>query len=97
MTKETNILAQQISNVKEKHIKKEIVSRKSTVTPYRIIVDVLIDLFGPLLIGISLGVFCRNMFDTSPSLTIGLGLLGAVAGLVSVVRYAIELDKKGMK
>ena len=97
MTKETNSLAQKIKKVKEKHIKKDSCSEKRSVSAYTIILDVMIDLFGPLLVGVSLGVFCRNMFSTSPSLTVGLGLLGALTGLFSVVRYAIELDKKGMK
>ena len=97
MTKETIGLAQKINKVKEKHIKKDSCAGKCGVSPCQVVADVLIDLFGPLLVGISLGVFCRNMFATSPSLTVGLGLLGALAGLVSVVRYAIELDKKGVK
>lgn len=96
MTKKTKDLAAKIKQMQEKQKTEEKFSKNEKTTAYQIITDVLINLFGPLVVGVSLGICCQNLFETSPSLTVGLGLLGAVSGLFSVVQYAMHLDERSV-
>ncbi|MBQ8250711.1 MAG: AtpZ/AtpI family protein [Alphaproteobacteria bacterium] len=93
MTKETKALAEKINTLKNKQVKKEEVSTKRP-SGYQIVTEVVIDLLGCILMGASLGIIFQNMFDTSARLTVALTLLGGIAGIWSVIKYAISLEKK---
>lgn len=94
MTEETDELGKQIRQVKQAHT--------DEITPhpekrgYSIAINILTDLFGCVLIGLGLGVLSQTVFDTSPLVTAGLTILGGVAGLWTVIRYGISLDKGKM-
>ena len=60
---------------------------------YQVFSNILVDLFGCIIVAVSLGVLCQNLFDTSTELTVALGVVGCIAGLCSLVRYLISLNK----
>lgn len=92
MTEETEKLAEKISEAKqEQNEKNAVVPEKSG---YSIIINILTDLFGCVLIGLSLGVLFQRVFETSHVVTALFTVLGGVAGLWTVIRYAIALDKQ---
>lgn len=93
MTKETENLAKKINAVKKCASDAELVSDKRP-SGYQIVTEVVVDLFGCVLIGASLGIVFQNLFETSEKLTVALTLLGGIAGIWSVIKYAISLQKK---
>ena len=46
-----------------------------------------------VVIGLGLGFFFQKVFHTSPLLTASMTFLGGIAGLYTVVRFAIYEDK----
>ena len=93
MTKETTKLAEKINTLKNKYVQKDVAEDKKP-TGYQIITEVIVNLLGCVLIGASLGVVFQNMFDTSVKLTVALTFLGGVAGIWSVIKYALSLEQK---
>ena len=93
MTKETTKLAEKNDALKIKQIKKDFNQDKKP-TGYQVITEVIVNLLGCVLIGASLGVVFQNMFDTSVKLTVALTFLGGVAGIWSVIKYALSLEQK---
>lgn len=93
MTKETKALSAKINTLKNKQAKKEEVSTKRP-SGYQIVTEVIVDLLGCIFMGASLGIIFQNMFNTSTKLTVALTLLGGIAGIWSVIKYAISLEKK---
>lgn len=92
MTKKTEELASEIRQVRQEQ--KQSQASGSVQSGYSITINLLTDLVGCVLIGLSLGIFFQRVFNTSPILTAGLTLLGGVAGLWTVIRQAIRLQKK---
>ena len=93
MTRETENLAKKINAVKKRASDAKSVSDKRP-SGYQIVTEVVVDLFGCVLIGASLGIVFQNLFGTSEKLTVALTLLGGIAGIWSVIKYAISLQKK---
>ena len=93
MTNKTDALAQKIEEVQNKYNKHEV--SEPTQNGYQIFSDVLINLFGSIIVACSLGVFCQNVFHTPVLFTICLTVFGGFAGLWSVVRSMMQLSKKG--
>ncbi len=94
MTKETESLAEKINAVRTRDSESDMALNKGP-SGYQIVTEIIVDLFGCVLIGASLGIVFQNLFDTSEKLTVALTLLGGIAGIWSVVKYAISLQKKG--
>ncbi len=87
MTKRTDALAKKIAEKKQQHAKKI----NSTPTHgYQTAIEMITNLFGCVIIGLSLGVLCHNLFNTSSLLTAGFTIFGGFAGLWSVIRYAMK-------
>lgn len=87
MTKKTEDLAKKIKAQKQKQSQKTIAISSGG---YQTAIDLLTNLCGCVLIGLSLGILFQNLFNTSALLTAGLTIFGGFAGLWSVVRYAIK-------
>ncbi len=94
MTKETEVLAQKIQQAKKTQENKNIVNEKKDPSGYQIITEVIVNLLGCIFVGTSLGVISDNLFETGGKFTIMLGLLGGIAGVWSVIKYAISIDKE---
>lgn len=92
MTQETDKLAEQIQEIKDERqtAQKPALERSG----YSIAINILTDLFGCVLIGLGLGVLFQKMFNTSHLVTASFTILGGVAGLWTVIRYGIALDKQ---
>ncbi len=92
MTQETDRLGEHIRHLKEE--------RQITEMPhpeksgYSIAINILTDLFGCVLIGLGLGVLFQKIFDTTFLVPAAFTVLGGIAGLWTVMRYAIALDKQ---
>lgn len=87
MTQKTELLAKKIAAQKQKHTSDTVLKKTSG---FQTAVELLTNLFGCVLIGFSLGILFRNLFNTPPLLTAGLTIFGGFAGLWSVIRYAIR-------
>lgn len=61
---------------------------------YNATINILTDLFGCVLIGLAIGVAAQTYLDTSVLLTASLTILGGVAGLWTVVRYGLAIQKR---
>lgn len=97
MTKETEALSKKIQQAKGLDLQEDSMEKTSSVSSgYQIITEVIVNLLGCILVGISLGVFSDNIFETGKQFTVMLTVLGGVAGIWSVVKYAMTLDK-GLK
>lgn len=94
MTKETEVLAQKIQQAKKTQENKNIVNEKKDPSGYQIITEVIVNLLGCILVGTSLGVISNNLFATGDKFTIMLALLGGVAGIWSVIKYAMSVEKE---
>lgn len=92
MTQETDELAEQIRHVKDD--RQEENTPHPTRSGYGIAINILTDLFGCVLIGLGLGVLFQEVFGTSAYVTASLTMLGGIAGLWTVIRYGINLDKQ---
>ena len=92
MTKETEALAIKIKEAREVNNLGPL-PKKTEHSGYRIVTEVIVNLFGCVLVGTSLGVISNNLFSTSDKFTVFLALLGGIAGVWSVIKYAISLDK----
>ena len=92
MTKETDELAFHIQQIRDEQTNQN--RPNLTQTGYGTTINLLTDLFGCVLIGLGLGVLFQNLFNTSILLTAGLTIFGGIAGLWTVVRYALSLEKK---
>jgi len=89
MTLELQELQEKIKQLKR--------GRKQSVSGtqgYGIAVVILTDLISCILVGLGIGLLFQKIFHTSVLLTAGLTLLGGIAGLYSVIRFAIKQDKK---
>ena len=93
MTKKTEALAIEIENAQKKY--NEPVTLSKPQNGYQIFSEVLINLFGSVIVACSLGVFSQNVFHTPVLLTICLTVFGGLVGLYSVARTMIQMDKKG--
>ena len=87
MTKKTDNLAKKIAAQKKLQEPKK---TSANLNGYQVAVDMITNLFGCILIGLSLGVLCQNLFNTSSLLTAGLTIFGGFAGLWSVIRSAMK-------
>lgn len=92
MTQETDQLGQKIEALQKQ--KNRIEELKNPQNGMQIVINLLTNLLGCVLIGSSIGYFCQKAFNTPVTLTVGLTILGGFAGLYSVVKYLIELEKR---
>lgn len=92
MTQETDELGEYIRQVKQERTEDE--KPHPEKTGYSIAINILTDLFGCVLIGLGLGVLFQKMFGVSHLVTAVFTMLGGVAGLWTVIRYGIALDKQ---
>ena len=91
MTADIRQLQEEIKHLKQK----EVVSKSPLKTGgYGIAIALLTDLISCILVGLGLGLFFQKFFHTPVLLTAGFTLLGGVAGLYSVIRFALNQDKK---
>lgn len=93
MTQETQNLSHEINEVRKDH--KQTVSWKRLSDGYSTTLSLLTDLFGCVLVGVALGFFVHIYLGASILWVAGLTVLGGVAGLWTVVRYAMNQDRKG--
>lgn len=91
MTKETENLNAEIEAVRQKQQGE---SRPKAVGGYSVAITILTDLIGCIVVGFAVGLFLQKVFQTSVLLTAGLTLLGGIAGLYTVARYAMRQEKK---
>lgn len=76
---------------------------KKTPTPdtavrgYNVAIVMMTDLLSCILVGLGIGLFLQKFFHTSVLLTGGLILLGGIAGLWSVIRFALAEEKRNDK
>ena len=94
MTKETDMLAEKIKKAKGIQVKEETKGKNPKSSGYQIMTEVIINLFGCILVGTSLGIISNNLFETGDKFTVLLSLLGGIAGVWSVIKYAISLDNE---
>jgi F0F1-type ATP synthase assembly protein I len=92
MTQETDKLGEHIQHLKEKRMANE--RPHPEKSGYSIAINILTDLFGCVLIGLGLGVLFQKIFDTTFLVPAIFTVLGGIAGLWTVMRYAIALDKQ---
>ena len=90
MTKETEALSLKIKQARNDRKKDEVVKETNG---YQVVTEVIVNLFGCILVGTSLGVISNNLLETGDKFTILLSVLGGIAGIWSVIKYAISLDK----
>ncbi|MBO7244057.1 MAG: AtpZ/AtpI family protein [Alphaproteobacteria bacterium] len=90
MTKETEALSLKIKQARNDRKKDEVVKENNG---YQVVTEVIVNLFGCILVGTSLGVISNNLLETGDKFTILLSVLGGIAGIWSVIKYAISLDK----
>lgn len=90
MTQETDDLKQAIEAARTRQ--SDVPNPTSGIVGYNTTVYILTDLLGCILVGMALGVFFQKIFGTSIVLTAVLTLLGGVAGLWTVIRYAMRLQ-----
>ena len=93
MTRETEQLDLEIQSVKEKQ-ETSVTTASDGVKGYTVAITIFTDLFGCIFIGCAIGLFLQKVFQTSVLLTAGLTFLGGVAGLYTVVRYALSQERK---
>ncbi len=91
MTSDIQELQEKIRQLKEKE---EPLNSSLKPEGYGIAVKILTDLISCILVGLALGLFFQKVFHTPPLLTAGLTLLGGIAGLYTIIRFAIKQDKK---
>lgn len=94
MTKETDVLAEKIKQAKGIQTKEEKQNKNQKPSGYQIITEVVVNLFGCILVGTSLGIISNNLFETGDKFTILLSLLGGIAGVWSVIKYAMTMDRE---
>ena len=94
MTKETDVLAEKIKQAKGIQPKEEKQNKNQKLSGYQIITEVVVNLFGCILVGTSLGIISNNLFETGDKFTILLSLLGGIAGVWSVIKYAMTMDRE---
>jgi F0F1-type ATP synthase assembly protein I len=92
VTEETDKLGEHIRHLKDEHHTEEMPHPGKT--GYSIAINILTDLLGCVLIGLGLGVLFQRVFDTTHLVTAVFTILGGIAGLWTVIRYAIALDKQ---
>lgn len=92
MTEETDTLHARIQQMKEQTSDKP--NPTTAMTGYNATIYMLTDLFACIFVGLVLGLFLQKVFETSVLLTAGLTLLGGIAGLWTMVRYALNLSKR---
>lgn len=93
MTQETQDLAREIESVRTSRSRFTRLRRLSD--GYSTTINLLTDLFGCILVGLALGLLLRSYFNASVLWVAGLTILGGIAGLWTVVRYALNQEKKG--
>lgn len=92
MTQETQNLSREINAALRKKDRPGRLKKLSD--GYGVTINLLTDLFGCVLIGLALGLLIRSYFGASVLWVAGLTVLGGIAGLWTVVRYALSRDKK---
>lgn len=93
MTQETDDLAREINSVRKN--KPRFIRLRRLSDGYGTTINLLTDLFGCILVGLALGLLARTYLDASVLWVAGLTILGGIAGLWTVVRYALNQEKKG--
>ena len=91
---------EQLTELQEKinKIKGEKKAFSSTgVRGYNVAITMMTDLVSCILVGLAVGVLLQKFFETSVLLTAVLTLLGGIAGLWSVIRFAIAQEKGNKK
>ena len=73
--------------------KKKSSSSSPIVQGYSVALAMMTDLISCILVGLGLGLLLQKIFHTSSLLTATFTFLGGVAGLYSVIRFAIRQDK----
>ena len=94
MNPNVNELQEKIGRLKNK---KKTSKNVSVTQGYNLALAMMTDLLSCVLVGLAIGLLLQKIFHTSPLLTAGLTLLGGIAGLYSVIRFAINEDKRNSK
>ena len=68
-----------------------------SVRGYDVALIIMTDLLSCILVGLGIGLFLQKFFHTSVLITAGLSLLGGIAGLYTVIRFAMNEDKRNSK
>ena len=73
------------------------VSSEGGVQGYNVAITMMTDLISCIFVGLAIGLFFQKFLGTSILLTAILTLLGGIAGLWNVVRFAMNQDKGNKK
>lgn len=92
MTQETDDLKANIERIKKAQSDADQIHMGKP--GYNATINILTDLFGCVLIGLAIGIAAQTYLDTSVLLTASLTILGGVAGLWTVVRYGLAVEKR---
>ncbi len=95
MTRETKQLAEKIKQAAQEQSQET--EARELQSGYNTTLNLLTDLFGCVLIGLALGLAVYHYWHASVLWVAGLTILGGIAGLWTVARYAVGLDKKDKK
>ncbi|MBP5343852.1 MAG: hypothetical protein J6Y85_02100 [Alphaproteobacteria bacterium] len=91
MTKETQDLQDKIRAQRGK-------DPQPTPTPgasgFGVAMAMMMDMVCCLLVGLGIGLLVQKMWNTSPVVIAGFGLLGGIAGLFSVVQMGLHRGQK---
>lgn len=91
MTQETEQLSGKINDMRRQNDIQE--KQPASSTGYNVAINILTDLFGCVFIGLAIGVLCQKLFHTSGFVVAIMTLLGGFAGLWTVIRYGISLER----
>ena len=73
------------------------VSSQGGMQGYNIAITMITDLISCVFVGLAIGIFLQKFFATSVLLTAILTLLGGMAGLWNVIRFALNQEKGNKK
>ena len=93
MNEQLTKLQEKIKNLKGE----KATSRREEVQGYNIAITMMTDLISCIFVGLAIGLFFQKFFGTSILLTALLTLLGGIAGLWNVIRFALAQDKRNKK
>lgn len=94
MNEQLTELQKKIEKLKEK---KDSSFQNSGARGYGVAVTMMTELISCIFVGMAIGLFLQKILGTSVLLTAFLTLLGGIAGLWGVVRFALNQNKGNKK
>ena len=91
-------MSEDLSHLQEKIRSLKKVDKKTSsvvgVSGYNVALTMMTDLLSCVLVGLTIGLFLQKIFHTSALLTAGLTLIGGIAGFYTIIRFALNREKK---